>query len=160
MRNKNNSRNKINSTPIFLENKAQAGAVFRLMIDAIIGLVILASILSTMAYFEQQQVSLALREFETLLTSAVNSPDGTIIESENLIFMKGTTYTTRSFEAMTQHPRECFFIQGGIGSLKVMGDGESIEFLQRTQIKIYAKCEVQGGNCPYYCTISFGRKIN
>ena len=55
MKNKNMKNKKIlsnnltNSQNFFLENKAQAGAVFRLMVDAIIGLVILVAILSTLS---------------------------------------------------------------------------------------------------------------
>jgi hypothetical protein len=164
MKNKNMKNKKIlsnnltNSQNFFLENKAQAGAVFRLMVDAIIGLVILVAILSTLSHFEQQQLALSLREFESFLTSAINSPDGKIIESPVLTFNKGTMYSTRSFEAMTQHPRECFFIQGLSGSIRITDD-ETVEFLSRTQVKIYAKCETSGGDCPYTCTISFGKKI-
>lgn len=152
-------RELINSQNFFLENKAQAGAVFRLMVDAIIGLVILVAILSTLSHFEQQQLALSIREFESFLISTINSPDGKIIESPVLTFNKGTMYSVTSFEALTQHPRSCFLIQGGLGSMRVT-DNEIIEFLQRTQVRVYGKCAPSNGECPYFCTISFGKKIN
>lgn len=143
----------------FLENKAQAGAVFRLLIDAIIGLVILLAILSALSYFEQQQLSLSTKEFESFLVSIVNSPDGKIIESPALTFNKGTMYNTTSFEALTQHPRDCFFIQSGLGSIKVT-DKRIVEFSQRIQVTVYGQCEPSfSDECPYFCIVSFGKKI-
>lgn len=141
------------------EQNAQAGAVFRLMVDAIIGLVIMGSILSLLNYFEQQKVAVSLQEFEQVVISAVNSPDGKIIESKQLTFFKGTTYNVINFSAITGHDPECFLIQGLMGGAKITDT--SIEFLQNSQVRVFARClpDQFHSDCPFYCTISFGKKI-
>ncbi len=144
---------------LFFENNAQAGAVFRLMVDAIIGLVIMGSILSILSYFEQQKIVVSVKEFENFLNSSVNSPDGKIIESGTLTFVKETRYTVTNFEALTGHRADCFKIQGIVGTAKITD--QSIEFLQNTQTRVFGQCKPDSyaSECPYFCTISFGRKL-
>ena len=143
---------------IFFEENAQAGAVFRLMIDAIIGLVILGTILSTLTYFDQQQMNNSVKEFQSFLYTAVSTPNGKIIDSGNLTFNKDTGFTTIDFELITTHKSECFLITGAIGAADIKPN--AIKFLQKSQIRVFAKCEpVNDPNCNFFCTISFGKKI-
>jgi len=145
---------------LFKENNAQAGAVFRLMVDAIIGLVILLTILSALSYFEQQKISVGLKEFESVIYSAVNAPDGKIVESGGLSFLKGTVFTSTGLEVATGYKAECFNFQTGVTTIQV--SDSAVRILQNIDVKVYAQCQPSidcDSDCLFCCMISFGKRI-
>jgi len=150
------------------ENKAQSGAVFRLMIDAIIGLVIFAMILSTLAYFESLRIEASRAEFVTKVQAAVQSPNGAIIESDGkLFFLKGNGFNTIQLRDLTGYPKECFSFESNLHFVDITD--VSVEFEQNVEAKLYVQCSTTNDVCDYddpdtdcceiECIVSFGKPI-
>ena len=146
------------------EQGAQSGAVFRLMIDAIIGLVILAMILSTLSYFNYLKLQSSLDEFNLKVISAINSPNGRVIESNgNLFFLEGTGFTSIGMQELTAHPAECFSFQSRLGSVLIEGiQDRSAKIINNIETRVYFRCETASfahGYCDIECVISFGTRL-
>ena len=150
-----------------IDNRGQAGSVFRLMIDAIIGLVILILILSTLSYFQSLQVSVSSAQFISIVESAIESPNGKIITSDGvLMFTKDTSFTASMLNGLTGLPRECFSFEGPKSFADIPNGGSAILFKQNIQTNVYGKCtvdpdvelEYQSDDCIINCTFYFGIK--
>ena len=150
------------------ENKGQAGDVFRLMIDAIIGLVILVMIISTISYFNSLRVQVSAAEMRGLIEGVVETPSGSMLESKELAFSGGEGYSGAIFEDWTGVPKECFYFQSRLGNIKITeGPGGRASFVRPVTAKVYAVCIPSGESCDYgvtdvncceiNCIISFGR---
>jgi len=155
---------KKNRGNIFSEEAGQASAVFRLMVDAIIGFAILMIIVSALTYFNDLRIRTSLSEFNSLVESAVNSPDGKIVESNSLVFSKGQGFSSQSMQAITGVPASCFLFKTNLSFVDV-GNGLYIEIRQNTETKVYAQCleaslgSCDNSTCEICCIISFGKKI-
>ena len=152
---------------VFKENKAQSGAVFRLMIDAIIGLLVLAMIVYTLTYFNSLKIEVSKAEFSNLIKSTVDAPNGKIVESGTLIFSKGEMYDSITLSTMTGYSSTAFTFQSNLGTTEI-GSGQYIKFNQSVECKVYARCiTIPGAVCTegdttcseIECLISFGKKI-
>ena len=88
--------------PFSLETRAQSGAVFRLMIDGIVGLAILLIIISALSYFQALRVQAANEKFFSLVESATNSPNGKVFVEKNLLFTQG------GFNAISLETKQTF----------------------------------------------------
>ena len=159
------------ATHVFsLENRAQSGAVFRLMIDSIIGLAILLVIISILAYFNALRIQAAQGKFFSLVTSATNSPNGKVFSENNLLFTPSglSTITIRN---KTNIYEGCFHFESNLTNVKIsdLGSGEAskIDFTSNVETNVYAKCVLNGDQCDpedeecceVDCTISFGKKL-
>lgn len=154
-----------------LDEKGQAGTVFRLMVDAIVGLVILALIVSTLNYFYNLRVEVSKAEFRDKVSSAVSSPNGKVIESDSLIFSEGEGYTSQQIQSFTSIPAGCFKFISNRSFVEVDSSCSLVEFKRNVEAKIYVKCWPneealfapceQGATdcCEMYCIISFGEKL-
>ncbi|MFA5763593.1 MAG: hypothetical protein WC915_02170 [archaeon] len=151
------------------EEKAQSGAVFRLMIDGIIGLAIFMVILSSLSYFQNLRLGTSQQELFAIIESAKNSPNGVVFPSkDNLLFAKGDGISTNNLQDIIGLNKECFTFESGLGFAKVIGGGVGIEFTGGIETKIYAKCSPSGEFCDYgeeeccqiNCIISFGKKLD
>lgn len=145
-----------------IDERAQSGTVFKLMVDAIIGLVILMIILSVIGYFESMRVDVSRTEFISIVKSATESPDGRVVSSNTLIFLKGTGFTATQLQSITNYPAECFKFESIHGLAPVVADGRIIEIKQNIETKIYARCipiTNSTGDCRIECIISFGKKL-
>jgi hypothetical protein len=151
------------------EEKAQASDVFRLMVDAIIGLAILGIILSTLTAFGALRQQISVAEVRGLIEGAVQTPTGTIIESKTLSFSDGEGYTAPLFEEWTGIQASCFEFESNLNSIKIVsGPGGGAFFNSNLDTKVYARCVATGNVCEYgdgdcgiceiECLISFGRK--
>ena len=152
------------------EKRGQAGDVFRLMVDAIIGLVILVIILTTIAYFETLRVQVSIAEMKNIIKGAVETPSGKLLESNTLSFSGGEGYTGPLFEEWTGVPAKCFEFESNLGSIKIVeGPGGGAIFQTPLETKVYAYCLLVPGSdviygegddieCELECLISFGRK--
>jgi hypothetical protein len=150
------------------EQKGQSGAVFRLMIDAIVGIAILAIILGTLNHFETLQFRASVSEFSSKVSAAANSPDGSVLVSENdLSFKKGTAFTSVNMQELTGYYEDCFEFTTNRGLIEIKDGGKAAEFLENTNTKLYVKCVTTGDVadidevdvCEIECTISFGEKL-
>ena len=153
-------------TPFSTETRAQSGAVFRLMIDGIIGMAILLIILSAMSYFNALRISASNEKFYSLVSSATNSPTGKVFEEKGLIFNPGG-FSGVSIRNKTNIYEGCFEFQSNLVSTKINTDKTQIEFTNPIEANIYVQCSSLGQSCAYdaekccemKCIISFGKKI-
>ncbi len=150
---------------IFKDEKAQTGTVFRLVVDSIIGFVILLIIFSTITYFEAYRINISLTEFNSIVVSATELPDGTVLSSERaLAFAGGTGFNANHLQEITGIGADCFSFQSTIGSIRInesQFDSDSVEITGRTDARVFAKCfpSQYQDDCRIECVISFGREI-
>jgi len=152
------------------ERKGQAGDVFRLMVDAIIGLVILLIILSSIAYFNSLRLQVSQAAMKSIVEGAVENPTGDVSESEMLVFSQGEGYSGHVFEDWTGVPAQCFEFESGLSNIKVLeGDVSRVNFTSPVETKVYVSCVATGESCEYgtgepcgkcevVCTFYFGKK--
>jgi len=155
-----------------LDNYGQAEAVFRLMVDSIVGLVILLIIVGCINYFNGQEIESSRIDLITTIQSAVSSPNGQVIVSQrDLSFAGGSSISASNAQTWTQLNEKCFSFDSKVseGSIKLKGESERntlIEFSQRISLKVYVQCKsnidcepLDPNSCCMVCEISFGKKI-
>jgi len=153
-----------------MEERAQAEAVFRLMIDSVIGLAILLVILSALNYFQGQVVVQSKADFIYLVKNAVNTPTGIVLKSGELTFPNKFSVDDIDLQTWTNVSANCFEFQSRSSSITLSGDNKKIEFNQNLKTIVYAQCFSNQGCDPYIvadnwaacckqCTISFGVPI-
>jgi hypothetical protein len=155
-----------------MDNKAQAGSVFRLMVDGIIGFAILLMILSALAYFDALSYESNIADFISKVESVVETPNGEIVSSDGrLKFREGTAFSSVMLRDITGYGASCFEFQSNLNSVDISSDKESIEFTQNANCNVYLMCEPnnmqdescygQGDDCcEINCIVSFGGKID
>ena len=153
-----------------LGESGQSEAVFRLMIDAVIGLAVLAIIITSISYFEYLRISSSNAEFNTKILAAINSPNGNVIESKNnLYFGKGSSYTSSQLQTLTTYPAQCFSFQSGLSSIVINpANPGSATMLSNVDAKLFVQCKSTGNTCTadyttcceLECIVSFGKRID
>jgi hypothetical protein len=149
------------------ETSAQSEAVFRIMVDSIVGLVILVIIMSCIAYFDGQVISQSRTDFQSAVRSAVNSPDGSIIKSQTLSFAQGSAISSLDLQEWFNYPADCFSFQSTYPSIEISADQKNARFIRRLQVIVYAKCTSGDScnindpqnSCCINCLVSFGNEI-
>lgn len=147
---------------LFSEKKrAQSGAVFRLLVEAIMGLVILAIIVGAISYMEQFRHEVSQKKLFDAIRNATKSPNGDIIPAEDLV-LREQTLSKRLFENETGVPADCFDLRavGGEGSAFKLHDN-SVEIKMITTTDVYASCiAVSEPDCNMQCVVSFGEALD
>jgi len=149
------------------EERAQSGAVFRLLIDSIIGLAILMIILSAMANFYEMRLKTSTEEFRLLVKNATDTPNGAVVESGSLVFKSGSGFSQAMLSSNTGLDGSCFSFQTGLSGVDV-GDGSFVKFIRDIETKIYSKCNPTGKECDageescceIECIVSVGKKLS
>ena len=153
---------------IFFEERAQADAVFRLLIDSVIGLAILVIILTALANFDAVSLEQSMSDLRSLVVSATQSPDGKILGPRDLSFSGGRVISASDFEYWTKIGASCFTIESVLGSIQLSNSSKTAEIQQRLRVKVFARClpsscdpsnQQEEGNCSVECTVSFGKEI-
>ena len=160
---------------IHSEKKAQSEAVFRLMIDSVVGLAILVIIISAINYYNEQSCLQSTQDLIDLIKSAANSSTGAIIPSQtDICFSKGSALDALDTQHWTNINETCFRFQyTGSSSVRISPDEKRIDFIQNLKTRVYAQCKpspsFQSCNpkiipqsidaCCITCTISIGKKI-
>jgi hypothetical protein len=151
------------------EQNAQSGAVFRLMVDAVIGLAIIAMILSTLSYFNYLKINASIGEVNNKILAAVSSPNGEVIASTSkLFFLKGMTLTTGQMQSLTGYPEDCFRFKSNLGLIDITAEGKMVEFTESVETFFYARCTSENefqidpdeSICEVECVFSFGEKLD
>ncbi|MCX6800803.1 MAG: hypothetical protein NTZ73_01290 [Candidatus Diapherotrites archaeon] len=134
---------------LFFEEKAQAGAVFRLMVDSIIMFVVLVIIVAAIYQFQQMRTSISTKEFNELVLSAINTPSGEVIESSRaLFFPSGKGYTSTALSALTGKDPASFNFESNLAGAKISDDKSSITFEQPVEAEVYALCKPYHPDVP------------
>ena len=150
-----------------IDNRAQAGSVFRLMVDAIIGLVILILILSTLSYFQSLQVSVSRAQFISIVEASIQTPNGKVITSDGtLSFVKDEAFTSSMLNGITGYPSKCFTFKGSKSFADIPEKEHAITFRQNIKTNVYGQCvvdpdvdlEYQSEECSITCIFYFGVK--
>ena len=155
---------------LLVEQRAQAEAVFRLMIDSVVGLAILLVILSALNYFQNQVVIQSKADLFSLVKNAVNTPTGIVLKSGELTFSNGFVVDPYSLESAVNLSHNCFLFQSKGGSVILSNEGRKIEFDHRLELIVYAKCSLNSDCDPYVepdsfnscctqCIVSFGSPL-
>ncbi|MDD3159832.1 MAG: hypothetical protein PHQ98_02600 [Candidatus ainarchaeum sp.] len=163
-----------NKSKIVVDEKGQAGAVFRLMVDGIVGLAILLIIISLLGYFNSLIYTQALTKTSDIVKKAYNSPTGVIVTEQNnekLPFLKDSMFTSSSFAYNIGEEKECFTFFTNSSAIDLFSGQNGISFKQNLNVNVYAKClpldiasrEGSYSNCDskckVCCLISFGKKL-
>ena len=157
----------------FGEDKAQSEAVFRLMIDGIVGMAILLIIISSLSYFQELRVQASNAKFFSLVESSINSPNGNVFVEKKLSFVKGGSFSAVKLQREYNIPLKCFDFETNLSYAKIIGQdsgtgaGKGIEFTQSVETNVYAKCELSNNSCDVdatdccelNCVFSFGKKL-
>ena len=150
-----------------IDNKAQAGSVFRLMVDSIVGLAILLLILSSLTYFQGLKVDVSRAQFISIVEAAIESPNGKIISSDGvLIFTEEASFTASMLNGLTGYPSDCFTFRGPKSFADIPDNEQAITFKQNISTNVYGRCTVdpdvalEYGNdeCSVNCVFYFGVK--
>ncbi|MCD6434003.1 MAG: hypothetical protein J7L14_00120 [Candidatus Diapherotrites archaeon] len=146
-----------------LNSKAQASSVFRLLLGAVLGIGVLLIILTTLNYFQQQNLTMAQREFYNGFGIALQSPDGTVVKKESLGF-ENFTVSRYSLAKKFSIERECILFDGLKGS-SIDIQQEYIT-IKRGRFDVYFKCmpgnsqtPAGSSSCEIFCIVSVGKKI-
>lgn len=152
-----------------IEQRGQAGAVFRLMIDGIIGIAILMIILGVLTHFNALQAKVSIEEFNTKVIAAAQSPDGSVLSSQSALRLsEGVIFSSNGMQDLTGYPASCFSFNSNRSLIRIKGGGSVAEVVQTTDSKIYVKCSPTGliasdpddvTTCEIECIISFGEKL-
>lgn len=151
------------------EQRAQAEAVFRLMIDSVVGLAILLVILSALNYFQGQVLVQSKSDFFSLVRNAVSTPTGVAIKSGELTFPINFSVDVSDLQSATLLSQNCFEFDSS-GSVRTSSDKKKVTFSQGLKVIVYAKCATNQGCDPYsppsdwgscctQCWVSFARPL-
>ena len=152
-----------------MNESGQGEAVFRLVIDSVIGLAILLIIVAAVGYFNDRAIEQSKYDLAQLIENASNSPDGQVLSSKgDLLFAKGFAVDTADVELWTGVSAKCFSFSTGMSSIKILSDGAKAEFTQGLAIKSFAQCKPSGAvcnprdpsaECCFTCLIFFGKTM-
>ncbi|MBI5553620.1 MAG: hypothetical protein HY917_02655 [Candidatus Diapherotrites archaeon] len=144
--------------------RGQEFAPFEMLVHAIIGLSILAIVVSAISYFEAQKTGISRSAFEEKVSQAVHQVNGDVFVIESVLFEEGSI-SSRSLEVLTGLNAECFsFESKAHPSLDT--DGSIMNFRTRVTLDVFMRCcpgsslaSGPSASCPVFCTVSFGQPL-
>lgn len=141
-----------------LDSRAQGGAVFRLLIGAIMGLMILMIILSVVQYFNDIRLSLGMQNLLSSFETAVHKADGTVIKAKDIELPPNSVISSFSLAKSANISPECVKIEGSEnGGVKYNSD-ISASIPNTMKLTVYIKCIIET-DCNPSCLLSINRKI-
>ena len=141
-----------------LNQKGEFG-VFRLLIGAVIGLALLLIVLAIVANVENQKYQISAVHFFDGFSSAVNLPNGTPVQQEDLFFKQGEVFTARSLaHQFSFEDSDCieFFTDHPGVSVSATQDIARIE--KPVHLDVFFDCK-NIGSCQPDCRISFDEEL-
>lgn len=152
-----------------MNNKGQAFEAYRVLIAMIIALAVLLIILSTVAYFDELRKKVSTDTVYSSWKSAVDSPNGKIVEARNLYFTKDTRFNRRQFAIQVGLDEECLLLDAESSTgyqLVDSGPSPYVQVLNNLVGVVYFMCQTDNyisapsdASCYAYCTLSFGKSI-
>ncbi|MFH1224846.1 MAG: hypothetical protein V1676_03505 [Candidatus Diapherotrites archaeon] len=131
--------------------------IFRMLIGAIIALLILLIIVTSITYFSNLEIEISNQRFIDGLGKVVRQPNADTLLISGVTFPQGAAYTASSLGGIMGIDRECVLVQSQGGAFE---DGLNIVTVkQRVKADVYMKCETGSAGCPVSCTVSFGKDI-
>ena len=143
---------------MFLDNRGQAMASYRLLIGAIMGLMILVIIVSAISYLQQLEEDISAERVQKGLRMAVKQPTGAILTVKDAILKPGM-FTRKMMSVQMNLPQECIEIQAKDVSALTLTDN-AVQINQRYKTNVYIKCNVNYiPGCDIGCLVSFAERI-
>lgn len=147
-----------------VNESGQGFSVFRLLIGAIMGLMILLIILGITNYFEQMRLNLGVQKVNQSFLTAANKHNGTVIKLENVELPAGTEFSSLSFSNGSGVEKNCIRITGmetpDIVYSSIASGGYSVKIGHYAMLSIYFRCETSAtADCEVYCTVSLNKKL-
>lgn len=143
-----------------LNESGQGFSVFRLLISAIMGLMILLIILGVYNYFEKIRIDLGYQTIVNGFENAVNKHDGTVILVDSAELPAGTEISSFSLSQGTGLDKDCIKITGQNSDVfSIASDNRLATMNHYAKLNIYIRCETNIEGCEIYCTVSLNKKI-
>ncbi|MFH0715007.1 MAG: hypothetical protein V1847_04385 [Candidatus Diapherotrites archaeon] len=132
---------------------------YDLLIAVIFAALVLGIIIGVVTELDKHKGTVSMRLFVQGLQSAVNSPDGTVVKVEHVVFPKLSFSTSFLAGQQSTVPAECFTLQGLSHSGQTIRP-DTISILQSFEQTVFMKCQQEtGGNCDISCIVSFGQDL-
>ncbi len=141
-----------------LNESGQAFSVFRLLISAIMGLMILLIILGVSDYFYKLQLNLGYQRVVDGFSTAANKHDGTVIIIEEAELPAGTQIAGLSIARGSGVEPDCISVTGAQSNSITYNSTNIATIEHNTKISVYIKCEILGA-CNPECLISLNKKL-
>ncbi|MEI7960866.1 MAG: hypothetical protein WCI04_00875 [archaeon] len=159
-----------------MNEKGQGEAVFRLLIDSVVGMAILLIIISMISYFNNQVIEQSRVDLINSMNDAVSSPDGKIVKTGDLTFAKGFVVNQAFAQDWTGQGAKCFSFDARGASLNILtkdGVPAGVQFTQNLTIQVNIQCKSSSNanscnpkiapeteaDCCFTCLIAFGKDI-
>lgn len=149
-----------------MNQQGQEFSGFRLLIEAILVLMILAIIISILGWVEGQRYGISEKRLFEGFDKAVNSPNGRTVVENDITLRKDSYYTSGSFaERAPSIPRECISFEAlPLASLELSSNNGRITIKENLQLDMFYKCQRLSSecssDCETCCKISFGREFS
>jgi len=154
-----------------LDQKGQAFEAYRLLIAMVIALAVLVIILSAITYFDDLRKRVSRDTLYSSFQSAVDSPNGKVVQASDLAFTKDTTYSRVQFAKQMGLQPECIQLDAEKDSGFVLNDDNPdapfVAVNSTIQGNVYMQCHTDNvilprgpDTCFAYCIISFGKAIS
>lgn len=150
--------------------RGQAFEAYRVLIAMIIALAVLLIILSAVAYFDELRKKVSTDTVYSSFKSAVDSPNGRVVEARNLYFTQDTRFNRRQFAVQVGLDDECLMLDAEktAGYELVDSDPEHpyVQSLSNLVGVVYFQCQTDNfvnapadATCYAFCLLSFGKPI-
>lgn len=142
-----------------LNDSGQGFSVFRLLISAIMGLMILLIILAVSDYFYQVRLNLGYNRIIEGFNTAANKPDGTVVKVADTELPAGTVLASKSISVGTGISQDCIILTGEHSSFFSFPSDRAATIDHTVTVSVYIKCETSMEGCDVYCTVSLNKKL-
>ena len=124
----------------FGNEKAQEFASFKLLIEAIFVMAVLAMIIGAYNYLQNFQYQISYRNLEEKIKDAVDTPNGNILTIENLQFAEGTEITSRWVSIKTGLDDACFTFDSERSTIEINQSKTIAYFTKSMSLNVYVQC--------------------
>ncbi|MBU0635619.1 hypothetical protein KKE06_01185 [Candidatus Micrarchaeota archaeon] len=141
-----------------LNQKGEFG-VFRLLIGAVLGLALLLVVLSIIADVEEQKYRISALHFSDGFSSAINLPNGTPVQQEDLFFKQGEVFTDSALAKKFNFEDEtCILFFTDHSGVSVSADQHIARIIHPVHTDVFFDCKNIGA-CRPHCRVSFGKEL-
>ena len=133
-----------------LNQKGQAFDAYRILLGAILGLLILVIIVSSINYFEGLRLQVSQQRFYDGLSNAVSQPNGEIFLIEDLIFKGGDSFSTRLLERRIGLEEGCLSFSSDCSD-GFECDSDIVDVKNYILASVKTVCETNRNSSVIYC---------
>jgi len=141
---------------MFFDSKGQSGAVFKLLIGAVIGLAIIGIIYSIISIMNNQKTYLNEAVFSNNIKMAMKNPTGKDYWINNFTFRKDRVLSKKSLSEQTSLATGCITLEkDNSAPSSVISTDNLFSFTKEVIVDISVKCTAgDAEGCPINCTLT------